>query len=51
MPPHIAASHPLLDLSFTTLWIVGFVLSIWLVLPYSGQEFEPQKVRALSRAA
>lgn len=47
----VATSYPLLDVFFTTLWIVGFVLWIWLVIAIFTDVFRDQEMSGWVKAA
>ena len=42
----LATSYPLLDVFFTTLWIVGFVIWIWLVIAIFSDLFRDHEMSA-----
>jgi ABC-type multidrug transport system fused ATPase/permease subunit len=47
----VATSYPLLDVFFTTLWIVGFVLWIWLVIAIFTDLFRDHEMSGWAKAA
>lgn len=46
----VATSYPLLDVFFTTLWIVGFVLWIWLVFAIFADLFRDHETNGWVKA-
>ena len=51
MANQLATSYPLLDVFFTTLWIVGFVLWIWLVIAIFTDLFRDHAMSGWAKAA
>ena len=47
----LGTSYPLLDVFFTTLWIVGFVLWIWLVIAIFTDLFRDHAMSGWAKAA